>query len=188
MLGVSKAGLLGAAGNSGGVKWDSATANVAYTLSNGDLDASKTSGNATWGDSVSVTSTTLTSASKYEIDIEAVTREIDARDNFGILKTADVGTVSGSGFLSENVAGRHYGKQPGDGGGPLADGGIVTIRFDGPNSELKVLVNNVQFSTTISIDNTQSYYFTLNNYRTGNTTRIREEIYAPAAGFIKLVP
>lgn len=181
----AKAGAGGGGGASAAV-WDSVTANAVYSFANGGLDASKTSGDNTWGDSVSVTVITLTSVDKYEIDIEAVTRETSARDNFGILKTSDVGTVSGGGFLSEDVAGRHYGKQPGDGGGPLADGGIVTIRFDGPNSELKVLVNNVQFSTTISIDNTQSYYFTLNNYRTGNTTRIREEIYAPAAGFTKL--
>lgn len=186
MLGASKAGLLGVAGNSGGVTgvtWDGATANVAYTLSNGDLDASKTSGANQWGDSVSVTAVTLTSAGEYEIDLEVVAKETGQRDNFGILKTSDVGTVSSVGFLSENISGRHYGRQP---EGSLANGDIVTIRFDGPNSEMKILINNVQFSTTQSIDNTQSYYFTINNYGTGGTVRVREQVYAPATGFTKV--
>jgi hypothetical protein len=164
--------------------WDADTANVVYVVDNGGLDARKTSGNEQWGDSVSVTSVTLTSVDQYEIDIEVITKESGNRDNFGILITSAVGTVPGGGYLSENSGGSHYGRQP---EGSLSNGGIVTIRFDGPNSELKVFVNNVQFSTTQSIDNTQSYYFTINNYGTGSHARIREEIYAPAAGFTKIV-
>jgi len=174
---------LGGAGSLQGITWDSATAYAGYSFANNDQDASKTSGDQTWGHSVSVTAVTLTAVDKYEIDIEVVAKELVQRDNFGIVKTADVGTVSSPGYLSSNVAGRHYGKQP---EGSLSNGDIITIRFDGPNSELKVFINNVQFSTTISIDNTQSYYFTLNNYRIGGTARIREEIYAPAAGFTKV--
>ena len=164
--------------------WDADTANVVYVVDNGGLDARKTSGNEQWGDSVSVTSVTLTSVDQYEIDIEVITKESGNRDNFGILVTSAVGTVPVTGFLSENIASSHYGRQPES---SLSNGDIVTIRFDGPNSELKVFVNNVQFSTTQSIDNTQSYYFTINNYGTGSHARIREKIYAPAAGFTKIV-
>jgi hypothetical protein len=171
-------------GSSGGIGfWDADTANVVYVVDNGGLDASKTSGANQWGDSISVTSVTLTSVDQYEIDIEVVTKESGARDNFGILVTSAVGTVPGNGYLVQQSAGSHYGRQP---EGSLSNGDIVTIRFDGPNSELKVFVNNVQFSTTQSIDNTQSYYFTMNNYGINNLARIREEIYAPAAGFTKI--
>jgi hypothetical protein len=171
--------------------WDADTANVVYVVDNGGLDARKTSGNEQWGDSVSVTSVTLTSVDQYEIDIEVVTKDSGQYDNFGILITSAVGTVPGGGYLSQNSGGA-YARQPES---SLSNGDIVTIRFDGPNSELKVFVNNVQsilgehgsFQTTFSIDNTQSYYFTINNYKTGSHARIREEIYAPAAGFTKIV-
>ena len=79
--------------------WDADTANVVYVVDNGGLDARKTSGNEQWGDSVSVTSVTLTSVDQYEIDIEVVTKESGNRDNFGILVTSAVGTVPVTGFL-----------------------------------------------------------------------------------------
>jgi hypothetical protein len=183
MLGASKAGILGAAAgaNLNAVTWDTGTSNGNYTFDNSDLDAHKVTGDSTWGH-CAVVGKVLTAADKYSIDLEVISKEPVARDNFGINATGDGGTVTSGGYLSQNLTDHHYGIQP---EGSVSASDIVTIQFDGPGAEIKFYINN-SLNATISISTSVDYRFAYGNYRTGGEARIREQVYAPTSGFTKL--
>jgi hypothetical protein len=160
------------------IQWDSAISSGLYTIDNGGLDVQKTSGGG-WGTSA-VLSVLMTTADKFSLDVEVMSYEV--YNGYGINLGTDGSVVSSPGYIVADVAGRHYGLQP---EGNALVGSIMTLEFNGPGLVFRVLINNVQFkSVAIS---PASYRFAVQGYGSNvGKFRIREQIYAPPAGFIKL--
>jgi hypothetical protein len=160
------------------IQWDSAISSGLYTIDNGGLDVQKTSGGG-WG-TCAVLSKLMTTADKFSLDVEVLSYEL--YNGYGINLGTDGSVVSSPGYIVADVAGRHYGAQP-EGSAPV--GSIMTLEFNGPGLVFRLLINNVQFkSVAIS---PASYRFAVQGYGSNvGKFRIREQIYAPPAGFIKL--
>jgi hypothetical protein len=164
------------------IQWDSAISSELYTIDNGGLDVQKTSGSG-WG-TCAVLSKLMTTADKFSLDVEVVSYETAGYSGYGINVGTDGAVISSPGYIGADVAGRHYGSQP----ETLAPvGSIMTLEFNGPGLVYRLLINNVQYkSVAIS---PASYRFAVQSYGAGITIgkfRIREQIYAPPAGFTKL--
>jgi hypothetical protein len=164
------------------VTWDAAISSGLYTIDNGGLDVQKTPSSG-WG-TCAVLSKLMTTADKFSLDVEVVSYETGGYNGYGINLETDGGVVSSPGYFATDVAGRHYGSQP-EGSAPA--GSIMTLEFNGPGLVYRLLINNVQYkSVAIS---PASYRFAVQSYGAGITIgkfRIREQIYAPPAGFTKL--
>ena len=160
------------------VTWSAAISSGLYTIDNGGLDVQKTSGGG-WG-TCAVLSKLMTTADKFSLDVEVLSYEV--YNGYGINLGTDGSVVSSPGYFAADIAGRHYGSQP-EGSAPV--GSIMTLEFNGPGLVYRLLINNVQYkSVAIS---PASYRFAVQGYAsTGGKLRIREQIYAPPAGFTKL--
>lgn len=183
--------IMAAAGNSSedlSVYWDSGNSHGNYTFDNEPqsgkyLDAHKTSGDTTWGQAAQINKS-MGAGSKYSIDFDLITKEPEARDNFGILKTSAGGTVDSAGYLAQNTS-NHYGFQP---EGSVANGDIITLEFDYDGATLKWFKNGVAQATISSITtDSVEWTFAYGNNRTGGELRIREEVYSPSSDFLKLI-